>query len=178
MVERAPPALLAGSPCDVALLTEARPFEPGGPVLVPFGGGGLSVGIASAVKALRPETGVYTVEPETGAPFAASFVAGQPQRVEYEPSFVDGSGSPALLPKMWELARGVLDGAATMPIAETAAAVRLLAERVRVVAEGAGALSLAAAMAGKGGSGNVVCVVSGGNIDSSKLETILAGGTP
>jgi threonine dehydratase len=147
-------------------------------VLVPFGGGGLSVGIASAVKALRPETGVYTVEPETGAPFAASFVAGQPQRVEYEPSFVDGSGSPALLPKMWELARGVLDGAATMPIADTAAAVRLLAERVRVVAEGAGALSVAAAMAGKGGSGNVVCVVSGGNIDSSKLETILAGGTP
>ena len=147
-------------------------------VLVPFGGGGLSVGIASAVKALRSETGVYTVEPETGAPFAASFVAGQPQRVEYEPSFVDGSGSPALLPKMWELARGVLDGAATMPIADTAAAVRLLAERVRVVAEGAGALSVAAAMAGKGGSGNVVCVVSGGNIDSSKLETILAGGTP
>jgi len=120
----------------------------------------------------------YTVEPETGAPFAASFVAGRTQRVEYEPSFVDGSGSPALLPKMWELARGALDGAATMPIADTAAAVRLLAERVRVVAEGAGALSVAAAMAGKGGSGNVVCVVSGGNIDSSKLETILAGGTP
>jgi len=147
-------------------------------VLVPFGGGGLSVGIASAVKALRPETLVYAVEPKTGAPLTASLPVGEPQKVEYEPSFVDGSGSPALLPEMWELARGVLDGAAAVPIADTAAAVRLLAERVRVVAEGAGALSLAAALAGRGGTGNVVCVVSGGNIDSSKLATILAGGTP
>jgi threonine dehydratase len=147
-------------------------------VLVPFGGGGLSVGIASAVKALRPETLVYAVEPETGAPLTASLVAGEPQKVDYEPSFVDGSGSPALLPKMWELARGVLDGAIAVPIDETAAGVRLLAERVRVVAEGAGALSLAAGLAGRGGTGNVVCVVSGGNIDSSKLATILGGRTP
>jgi threonine dehydratase len=147
-------------------------------VLVPFGGGGLSVGIASAVKALRPEAQVYAVEPDTGAPLTASLAAGEPREVDYEPSFVDGSGSPALLPKMWELARGVLDGAVAVPIDETAAAVRLLAERGRVVAEGAGALSLAAALAGHGGTGNVVCVVSGGNIDSSKLTTILAGGTP
>ncbi len=147
-------------------------------VLVPFGGGGLSVGIASAVKALRPETRVYAVEPETGAPLTASLAAGEPQEIDYEPSFVDGSGSPAVLPKMWELARGVLDGAFAVPVADTADAVRLLAERVRVVAEGAGALSLTAALAGQGGSGNVVCVVSGGNIDSSKLATILAGGTP
>jgi threonine dehydratase len=147
-------------------------------VLVPFGGGGLSVGIASAVKALRPETRVFAVEPATGAPFTASLAAGEPQKVDYEPSFVDGSGSPAVLPRMWELARGLLDGAVSVPIADAAAAVRLLAERARVVAEGAGALSLAAALAGRGGSGNVVCVVSGGNIDSSKLATILGGGTP
>jgi threonine dehydratase len=147
-------------------------------VLIPFGGGGLSVGIASAVKALRPEARVYAVEPETGAPLTASLAAGEPRKVDYEPSFVDGSGSPALLPKMWELARGVLDGAVAVPIDETAAAVRLLAERARVVAEGAGALSLAAVLAGHGGAGNVVCVISGGNIDSSKLTTILAGGTP
>jgi len=147
-------------------------------VLVPFGGGGLSVGIASAVKALRPEARVYAVEPETGAPLTASLAAGEPRTVDYEPSFVDGSGSPALLPKMWELARRVLDGAVAVPIDETAAAVRLLAERARVVAEGAGALSLAAVLAGHGGAGNVVCVISGGNIDSSKLTTILAGGTP
>jgi threonine dehydratase len=147
-------------------------------VLVPFGGGGLSVGIASAVKALRPETQVYAVEPDTGAPLTASLAVSEPREVDYEPSFVDGSGSPALLPKMWELAHGVLDGAVSVSLDETAAAVRLLAERGRVVAEGAGALSLAAALAGHGGTGNVVCVVSGGNIDSSKLTTILAGGTP
>ena len=147
-------------------------------VLIPFGGGGLSVGIASAVKALRPEARVYAVEPETGAPLTASLAAGEPRKVDYQPSFVDGSGSPALLPKMWELARGVLDGAVAVPIDETAAAVRLLAERARVVAEGAGALSLAAVLAGHGGAGSVVCVISGGNIDSSKLTTILAGGTP
>ena len=147
-------------------------------VLIPFGGGGLSVGIASAVKALRPETNVYAVEPETGAPLTASLAAGEPRTVDYEPSFVDGSGSPALLPKMWELARGLLDGAVAVPIDETAAAVRLLAERARVVAEGAGALSLAAVLAGHGGAGKVVCVISGGNIDSSKLTTILAGGIP
>ena len=147
-------------------------------VLIPFGGGGLSVGIASAVKALRPEAQVYAVEPDTGAPLTASLAAGEPREVDYEPSFVDGSGSPAVLPKMWELARGVLDGAVSVSLDETAAAVRLLAERSRVVAEGAGALSLAAALAGYGGTGNVVCVVSGGNIDSSKLTTILAGGTP
>ena len=147
-------------------------------VLVPFGGGGLSVGIASAVKALRPETQVYAVEPETGAPLTASLAAGEPQKVDYEPSFVDGSGSPSLLPEMWKLARGVLDGAVSVSIDETAAAIRLLAERGRVVAEGAGALSLAAALTGRGGTGKVVCVVSGGNIDSSKLTTILGGGTP
>ncbi len=133
-------------------------------VLVPFGGGGLSVGIASAVKALRPETRVYAVEPETGAPLTASLAAGKPREIDYEPSFVDGSGSPAVLPKMWELASGVLDGAFAVPVG--------------VVAEGAGALSLTAALAGHGGSGSVVCVVSGGNIDSSKLATILGGGTP
>jgi threonine dehydratase len=147
-------------------------------VLVPFGGGGLSVGIASAVKALRPETLVYAVEPATGAPLTASLAAGELRKIDYKPSFVDGSGSPAVLPKMWELARGALDGAVSVSIADTAAAVRLLAERARVVAEGAGALSLAAALAGDGGTGTVVCIVSGGNIDSSKLATILSGGTP
>jgi threonine dehydratase len=147
-------------------------------VLVPFGGGGLSVGIASAVKALRPETLIYAVEPATGAPLTASLAAGELRKIEYEPSFVDGSGSPAVLPKMWELVRGALDGAVSVSIADTAAAVRLLAERARVVAEGAGALSFAAALAGHGGTGTVVCIVSGGNIDSSKLATILSGGTP
>jgi threonine dehydratase len=147
-------------------------------VLVPFGGGGLSVGIASAVKSMSPDTGVHAVEPETGAPLRESFAAGEAQTVDYQASFVDGSGSPALLPKMWKLARGVLDGATAVSLDETAAAIRQLVERNRVVAEGAGALALAAALAEKGGSGNVVCVVSGGNIDPAKLATILNGRTP
>jgi threonine dehydratase len=147
-------------------------------VLVPFGGGGLSTGIASAVKALRPETRVYAVEPETGAPLTRAFATGEPEPVEYEVSFVDGSGSPALLPAMWTRAREALDGAFAVSIDETAAAVRLLAERARVIAEGAGALAPAAALAGHGGGGTVACIVSGGNIDAAKLAAILEGRTP
>jgi threonine dehydratase len=147
-------------------------------VLVPFGGGGLSVGIASAVKAVRSETRVSAVEPETGAPLTASLAAGEPTPVDYQPSFVDGSGAPELLPAMWELALEALDGAFSVSLDETAAAVRLLAERARVVAEGAGGLALAAALAGHAGDGKTVCIVSGGNIDSAKLATILAGETP
>jgi threonine dehydratase len=147
-------------------------------VLVPFGGGGLSVGIASAVKALRPETRVYAVEPAPGAPLTAAFTAGEPVPIEYATSFVDGAGAPMVLPEMWPRAREALDGAFAVSLDETAAAVRLLAQRARVVAEGAGALALAAALAGHGGGGTVVCIVSGGNIDAAKLATILAGKTP
>jgi threonine dehydratase len=147
-------------------------------VVIPYGGGGLTAGIASAVKALRPETKVFTVEPETGAPFAASMAAGSPQPIEYAPSFVDGAGGPVVLPKMWGIDSALVDGAFSASLDETAAAVRLLAERVRVVAEGAGGLALVAALSGRVGTGKVVCIVSGGNIDSSRLATILAGGTP
>ena len=146
-------------------------------VLVPFGGGGLSVGIASAVKAVRPSTRVFAVEPETGAPLTAAFETGESRPVEYEVSFVDGSGAPALLPAMWSRAREALDGAFSVSLDGTAAAVRLLAERARVVAEGAGALALAAALA-QGWDETIVCIVSGGNIDTSKLTKILAGTTP
>src|SRR5205085_8919569 len=117
-------------------------------------------------------------EPETAAPLAASLAAGEPREVEYRPSFVDGAGARAVDPVMWELARPLLDGALTVSLDDAAAAVRLLAERARVVAEGAGALAVAAALAGHGGDGRVVCIVSGGNIDAAKLATILAGQTP
>ena len=147
-------------------------------VLVPWGGGGLACGIASALKQQRPGTRVVAVEPETGAPLTASLPAGRSEAVEYRASFVDGSGSRALLPKMWGLAQELMDGAASVSLDQTAAAVRLLAERARVVAEGAGSLSLAAARAGHGGTGKLVCIVSGGNIDASRLARILAGETP
>ena len=148
-------------------------------VIVPWGGGGLTCGIASALRALRPEAKVYSVEPETGAPMAASFAAGESIAVEdYRASFVDGSGSKALLPKMWELGRTLIAGGLVSSLDETAAAVKLLADRARVVAEGAGALALASALAGRAGGGRVVAIVSGGNIDDDRLRTILAGETP
>jgi len=147
-------------------------------VVVPYGGGGLTTGIGSAVKQLRPETRLIVVEPETGAPVNATLAAGEPTPVEYKPSFVDGSGSRELIPRVWTHVEGLIDGAWAAPLADVAAAVRLLAERARVVAEGAGALAVAAALAGQAGDGRVVAVVSGGNIDFAVLSEILAGRTP
>ena len=147
-------------------------------VLIPFGGGGLTVGIASALRELSPRTRVYAVEPDTAAPLAASLAAGEPREVEYRASFVDGAGARTVLPNMWPRVRELAEGSLTASLAETAGAIRLLLERARVVAEGAGALALAAALSGRAGGGKIVCIVSGGNIDFSKLETILAGDTP
>jgi threonine dehydratase len=147
-------------------------------VLVPWGGGGLLTGIASAVKALRPETKVYGCEIETAAPLNATLEAGELREIEYQTTFVDGAGAKALLPKMWALAKPLLDGAHVASLDETAAAIRLMAERARVIAEGAGALAPAAALSGRAGGGKIVCIVSGGNIDFSKLTEILEGGTP
>ncbi len=147
-------------------------------VLIPWGGGGLTVGIASAIKAQRPEVKIYAVEPETAAPLNASLAAGSAQEVDYQPSFVDGAGGRALLPKMWALGRPLVDGAYTVSLDETAAAVRLLAERARVIVEGAGALAPAAALAGNVRERKVAAIVSGGNIDFSTLSTIFTGETP
>ena len=144
-------------------------------IVIPYGGGGLTVGIASAIKALRSHTKIFTAEPETGAALVAALRAGQPADVDYRASFVDGSGSRRVLDSMWPLVAPLVDRALAIPIAEVAAAVRMLAERVRVVAEGAGALAPAAALTGRAGTGKVVCVVSGGNINLSKLAEILNG---
>jgi threonine dehydratase len=144
-------------------------------VVIPYGGGGLTAGIASAVKALRPDTKIFTAEPATAAALAAAFAAGQPADVDYQPSFVDGAGSRRVLDTMWPLVRPLVDGALSIPVAEVAAAVRLLAERARVIAEGAGALALAAALSGRAGSGKVVCIVSGGNINLSTLAETFDG---
>ena len=147
-------------------------------VVVPYGGGGLLTGIASAVRAARPGVRFYAAEPETGAPVAATLAAGVPTAVDYRPSFVDGSGSRELIPRVWEHASQLLEDAFALPLDEVAAAVRLLAERTRVIAEGAGALAVAAATSGRVDAGRIVCIVSGGNIDTAVLRTILAGETP
>jgi threonine dehydratase len=144
-------------------------------VVIPYGGGGLTGGIASAIKALRPQTRIITAEPETAAGMAAAFAAGQPADADYRPSFVDGAGGRRVLDSVWPLVQPLVDDALAIPVAEVAAAVRVLAERARVIAEGAGALALAAALSGRAGTGTVVCVVSGGNINLSKLAEILGG---
>jgi threonine dehydratase len=145
-------------------------------ILVPWGGGGLATGIATAAKALKRETRVYAVEVEGAAPLAASLQSGRPEVIDYTPSFVDGIGSKTVMPNMLELAREHLDGSVTVSVAEVASAVRLLAERNRVIAEGAGAAPVAAALSGPAARGKVVCVISGGNIDLHKLAVILDGG--
>jgi len=143
-------------------------------VLVPWGGGGLSCGIAAAVRALRPGAKVFACEIDTAAPLAPSLAAGHPVAVEYRPSFVDGIGAKGLLPEMWPMARALLAGSLVVSLEETKAALRALVSRARIVAEGAGAVPVAAALSGRAGGGRIVCVVSGGNIDRDKLAAILA----
>jgi threonine dehydratase len=147
-------------------------------ILAPFGGGGLSVGIAAAARHVLPRARVLGCEVGTAAPLRASLEADAPVAVDHRPSFVDGIGGKGLLPEMWPLVRPSLAGSVVVTLEETAGAIRLLAERARVIAEGAGAVPLAAALSGRAGSGTIVCVVSGGNIDLSKLATILSGGIP
>ncbi len=147
-------------------------------VVIPVGGGGLTVGIASAIKALRPQTKILTAEPETGAALHAALRAGAPTDVGYQASFVDGSGSRRVLDTMWPRLAEVVDGAFAVSLADVAAAVRTVAQRAGVIAEGAGALATAAALAGRAGGGKVVCIVSGGNINLSTLAEILAAPAP
>ena len=146
-------------------------------VIVPYGGGGLSCGIASAIRALQPSSSVYASEVETAAPLDASLAAGRPETIDYKASFVDGIGGRSVLSEMWPLVRALLAGAIVVSLAQVADAIRLLSARNRVIAEGAGASSVAAAAA-RPAAGKTVCVVSGGNIDAAKLAAIFAGHIP
>ncbi len=170
------PAVMAGNGTIGLEILEDLPDADA--VVIPFGGGGLTVGIASAVRALRPAARVYTVEPETGAAAVAARAAGEPTAVDYTPSWIDGSGSRSVLDDMWPRVAPLIDDALAVTLAETAAAVRLIAERLRVISEGAGALALAAALAGRAGAGKIVAVVSGGNIDLAAFTRILDGEQP
>ena len=169
------PLVMAGN--GTVGLEIAQDLEPDA-VVIPVGGGGLLSGIASALRAVSPHTRIIAVEPETAAPLAASLAAGAPTEVEYRASFVDGAGGRSILPGMWPLLSELVSEAVTVSLEETAGAVRVLLERARVVAEGAGALATAAALADKAGTGCVVCVVSGGNIDLPVLARIANGDVP
>jgi threonine dehydratase len=167
------PAVMAGNgTIGLEILEDLPDVET---ILVPYGGGGLSSGIASAIRALKPNTRVFACEVEGAAPLAPSLAAGAPQSITYTPSFVDGIGSGSVLPDMWPLVSRLLDGSLVMSLAEVSAALKLLAERNHVIAEGAGATPVAAALSGRAGSGKVVCIVSGGNIDLSKFCAIIGG---
>jgi len=144
-------------------------------VLVPFGGGGLVSGIATAIRSLAPRAKVYGCEVATSTPLTAALAAGEPVVVERTPSFVDGIGGRGLLREMWPLVRSLVDGALVASLDEVANAVRLLVERARIVSEGAGATPVASALAGRAGVGKLVCVVSGGNIDAAVLADLLRG---
>ena len=147
-------------------------------VLVPWGGGGLACGIAAALRTESPGTKVYAVEVEGAAPLAASYAAGNAATITPTRSFIDGIGGKGVVPEMWLLARSLLAGVLTVSVAEVARALRLLATSGHVVAEGAGAAAVAAALAGVPEAGTVACIVSGGNIDAAKLAAILCGEIP
>jgi threonine dehydratase len=172
----ADPMVMAGNGTIALEILEDLPDADA--LLVPYGSGGLACGIACAARAVRPGISVYASELEGRAPFAASLAAGKPVSIDYTASFVDGMGGKSVLEEIWPLARSVLKGSLSATLRQVADAVKLLAERTRVVAEGAGAAPVAAALANDIGARKVVCVVSGGNIDTAKFATILGGEIP
>ena len=144
-------------------------------VIAAIGGGGLITGVGSAVKALKPNVRVIGAEPETASPYAFSLAQGGPSKFpEWEASFVDGAGGQSVTQRMWDRMQPVVDGAITVTLDQVREAMRLMAEKARVVSEGAGALALAAALTGEAGDGPIVCVVSGGNIDLKKFSSLIA----
>jgi threonine dehydratase len=142
-------------------------------VVIPWGGGGLTCGIGSALRQVRPTCKVFTAEVSTGAPLAASVAAGVPTAVDYQPSWVDGVGAKAVFPQMFERARPLIDGALIADLDSTAAALRLLITQNHIVAEGAGACPVACTLSGAAGAGKIVCIISGGNINPAQLAAIL-----
>jgi threonine dehydratase len=144
-------------------------------IICAIGGGGLISGVGSAAKAIRPEVKVLGAEPETAAPYALSLLEGGPRKfTDWEASFVDGAGGKSVTERMWQRMRAVTDGSITVTLNQTREAMRIIAEKTRTIAEGAGALSLAAALTGRAGDGPIVCVVSGGNIDLKKFCELVA----
>jgi threonine dehydratase len=144
-------------------------------VIAAIGGGGLLTGVGSPMKALRPDVKVLGAEPDTAAPYAYSLAQGSPQWFpDWKASFVDGAGGKSVTERMWERMRPVTDGAITVTLDQTRDAMRLIAEKARTIAEGAGALALAAALTGEAGEGPIVCVVSGGNIDLDKFAELVS----
>ena len=144
-------------------------------IIASIGGGGLITGVASAIKAIKPETKIFGAEPETAAPAALSFAKGSPQVFkDWKASFVDGAGGQSMFPRMWDRMKPLVDDYIVVTLEETKKAMRIMAEKARIISEGAGALPLAAALTGKAGKGPIVAIVSGGNIDLKKFFELIA----
>ncbi len=170
------PASLAGdATIGLEILAQSPDIEA---ILIPFGGGGLACGIACAVRALRPDVKIIACELTSAHPLKAAFDAGVPTETPHAPGFVSGVGFGSVLPEMWPLLSALIDDIITVSLAEVAAAIKTMVEHNRVVAEGAGAVSVAAALSGRYAETKVCAVVSGGNLDSSMLATILGGAVP
>jgi threonine dehydratase len=170
------PASLAGdATIGLEILTQSPDIEA---ILIPFGGGGLACGISCAVRVLKPEVKIIACELASAHPLRAAFDAGGPAETPHEPGFVSGVGFGTVLPEMWPLAKAMIDEVITVSLEEVAAAIKTMVEHNHIVAEGAGAVSVAAALSGRYAQTRVCAVVSGGNLDSSMLTTILGGGVP
>ena len=170
------PASLAGdATIGLEILAQAPGIEA---ILIPFGGGGLACGIACAVRALKPDVKIIACELTSAHPLKAAFDAGEPTETSHAPGFVSGVGVGSVLPEMWPLVSTLIDDIITVSLTEVAAAIKTMVERNRVVAEGAGAVSVAAALSGRYAETKICAVVSGGNLDSSMLATILGGQVP
>jgi threonine dehydratase len=154
-------------------IVEALPAV--GTVIAAIGGGGLITGVGSAIKALRPDAKVIGAEPETAAPYAYSLEQGAPSKYpDWQASFVDGAGGQSVTQRMWQRMQPIVDGTVTVSLDQNRAAMRVIAEKTRTIAEGAGGLALAAALTGQAGEGPIVCIVSGGNIDLAKFAELVS----
>jgi len=172
---RDPHSLAGDATIGVEILAQSPDIEA---ILIPFGGGGLACGIACAVRALKPDVKIIACELATAHPLKAAFDAGAPTETPHAPGFVSGVGFGSVLPEMWPLVKTMIDGVITVSLTEVAAAIKAMVECNRIVAEGAGAVSVAAALTGRYTETRVCAVVSGGNLDSSMLATILGGNVP
>lgn len=167
---RNPSALAGNATIGLEIIEQAPDVDT---IIIPFGGGGLSCGIAAAIRALKPDTRIIVAESDAATPLTAALQAGRPVSVAVTPSFISGAGASSVLEEMWPLLSKLVDDTFVVPVADVASAVRCLFERGRLVAEGAGAIALAVALASGGKFGKTVCVVSGGNIDAEVMAAIL-----
>jgi threonine dehydratase len=165
------PAALAGNATIGLEIVEDLPDVDS--VFVPFGGGGVACGISSAIRAVKPDTRIIVAESDAATPVTAAFEKGRPVTVAMQPSFISGAGAPSVLTEMWPLVSKSVDSTVVTPVSEVAAAVRLLFEKNQIVAEGAGAIPVAGALANRAGFGKIVCVITGGNIDPTVMAKIL-----